>query len=960
MKEIIKLREEKGRFTCDIPLTMNQWQDILNDNGIVGQERMHALLSFYYMQNHQATCKQCAEKYGQNINTYNSAISSFGKAVIKKIGTFRIEDAGGNERFWPVAVKEGRYVKGDDGMFQWTLRPELVEALRKFIINDALAKYTADFAPEWKREEYKWKALKTFHDNWDMEAPDFAGMLSRAFARHGNLLDSSYAFPKGALVEMAQSKPKILRGMFCNLYDETLPFESRIADFISMADKEFFFGEGKKHFQSTNAVSVYLWSRYPGKYYIYKWGEYSKVAEKIGLDNVPKATGLPEEVTKGYDMYSMLQEAVAMNMELLAIYNHELDGNPDKYFKPDGLATLISDFGFWISRYYTTLISTHLPKVWVYAPGEGAKMWDECKFNGIISIGWEKVGDLSGIGSREEMDKAVDDAYPDEKVSMANSKLCLWEFCHVMDDGDIVYAKQGTGRIIGRGVIESGYTFDASRKHYPHIRKVKWTHIGEWNIKTVLGGQLPQKTLTDMSRNRQWQKSIDEVIMGGGNGRVVVSEPETSYGDIRYWWLVASPRYWSFADLKVGGTIEYTVKNDKGNRRRVPINFEQAKEGDIVIGYEANPVKKIVALAKVVKASDGETISYGKTEELENPVSWLDFKDLPELREMEFIRNKNGSFFKLTNNEYEVLLNLIRQENPEPENNPIRKPSDVEPYSREQFLDEVFMTSEEYENLTALLRLKKNVILQGAPGVGKTFSAKRIACSMMGEMDESRIEMVQFHQNFSYEDFIMGFRPTGNGGFELRDGVFYSFCKRAELNPHEDYFFIIDEINRGNLSKIFGELLMLIEKDYRGRQIRLAYRNELFSVPENLYIIGMMNTADRSLAMIDYVLRRRFSFYPMRPGFDTDGFKKEMAGHSDPRVEKIVNAVMQLNDRIANDDSLGNGFCIGHSYFCGQPEDVPWIEQVVNYDICPMLDEYWFDSREKCQEEKKKLRELLK
>lgn len=451
-----------------------------------------------------------------------------------------------------------------------------------------------------------------------------------------------------------------------------------------------------------------------------------------------------------------------------------------------------------------------------------------------------------------------------------------------------------------------------------------------------------------------WNRLPDKVKKGNNaNGD---SEAE----DLRYWWLVASPKYWSFSDLTVGKSVDYTVKNDKGNKRRVPINFEQAKEGDAVIGYEANPIKKIVALARVAKASDGETIRFEKTEELVTPISWFDFKDIPELAEMEFIRNPNGSFFKLTPDEYEVLINIIRQENPEPEDNPLIAQTKFEPYLPKDFLSEVFMTAEDLDNLMSLLAQKKNVILQGAPGVGKTFSAKRLAYVMMGEKDDSRIEMVQFHQNYSYEDFIMGFKPSENGGgFELRTGAFYDFCKRASENPQRPYFFIIDEINRGNLSKIFGELLMLIEKGYRNTPLRLAYRKEQFFVPDNLYIIGMMNTADRSLAMIDYALRRRFSFYPMKPGIDTKGFMDEIQKHDDPRVAKVVDAVKKLNERITADDSLGEGFCIGHSYFCGDNQSDDWIENVVKFEICPMLDEYWFDNKEKCDDEKKRLTDLL-
>ncbi|OKY95258.1 MAG: hypothetical protein BHV67_13365 [Bacteroidales bacterium 43_36] len=432
----------------------------------------------------------------------------------------------------------------------------------------------------------------------------------------------------------------------------------------------------------------------------------------------------------------------------------------------------------------------------------------------------------------------------------------------------------------------------------------------------------------------------------------------TDGSKVNYWWLVASPKYWTFSDIKVGEQVVYTVKNDKGNKRRIPANFEQAKTGDIVIGYEANPVKCIVALAKVSKASDGETISFVKTETLSTPVSWFDFKNSPEIADMEFIRNPNGSFFHLTEDEYNFLVDLIRQENPE-DDNPLLPVDAPELYDDKKFLSEVFMSEYDLSSLKKLLRHKKNIILQGAPGVGKTFSAKRLAYVMMGVTDDSRVKMVQFHQNYSYEDFIMGYKPTASG-FELREGVFYEFCRKAANDPDRDYYFIIDEINRGNLSKIFGELLMLIENGYRGTTVQLAYRKEEFAVPENLYLIGMMNTADRSLAMIDYALRRRFSFFTMHPGLDTAGFKAEISRYDDKRVEKVVEVIRQLNSAIANDDSLGDGFRIGHSYFCNHDTSTDWIENVVRYDICPMLEEYWFDNNDKRQAAVNRLLDALK
>ena len=257
---------------------------------------------------------------------------------------------------------------------------------------------------------------------------------------------------------------------------------------------------------------------------------------------------------------------------------------------------------------------------------------------------------------------------------------------------------------------------------------------------------------------------------------------------------------------------------------------------------------------------------------------------------------------------------------------------------------------------------KKNVILQGAPGVGKTFAAKRLAYSIMGEKDKDRIMMIQFHQSYSYEDFIMGFRPSATG-FELKKGDFYNFCKKAEEDSDNDYFFIIDEINRGNLSKIFGELFMLIETDKRGIELQLLYSDEKFSVPENVYIIGMMNTADRSLAMLDFALRRRFAFFDLKPGFATKGFHEYRMRLENDKFDRLIASMERLNKAIADDESLGEGFCIGHSYFCNLTNEAvndQVLSAIVEFEIIPLLKEYWFDEQTKVRDWSNNLRSAIK
>lgn len=272
-------------------------------------------------------------------------------------------------------------------------------------------------------------------------------------------------------------------------------------------------------------------------------------------------------------------------------------------------------------------------------------------------------------------------------------------------------------------------------------------------------------------------------------------------------------------------------------------------------------------------------------------------------------------------------------------------------YTEEQFLNEVYMDKKNYDTLVGLLEVKKNVILQGAPGVGKTFAAKRLAYSIIGEKNQDRVMLVQFHQSYSYEDFIEGFRPAQNGGFEIKKGSFYKFCKKAEEDIDNKYYFIIDEINRGNLSKIFGELFMLIENDKRGNSLQLLYSDEKFCVPENVYIIGMMNTADRSLAMLDYALRRRFAFFDMRPGFNTQGFCTYRDSLNNNKFNRLLSEVERLNTSISEDDSLGDGFCIGHSYFCQlKSVDDAVLANIVTYELIPLIKEYWFDEPQKVRE----------
>ncbi len=778
-------------------------------------------------------------------------------------------------------------------------------------LKEVLIEYKKVFtSQQWPNEKYKWEAVRWFQDNWDINAADFAEMLNTSLGRTMNLLTSVNYFPKGMIVKFAGIVPEEVKAMFIELFDETIDVINRIENFkLKSTDLLEKYGNGDaQHYQYENAITTYLWLRYPDKYYIFKLSEIKVVNDVLEADYKFKKGAYSANLRNFLQLYDEISNALREDAELTSLLNEQLT---DTCYPDTELKTLTIDVGFYISRFYSRHGETS-DDVWYGEDFELVLSEDEW-----LSLIQDKS--VFKQSSFEILKRMMDYG---GMASCKQLSVRYGETPNFYNSGSVELAK----RVAKAKNFERIANTEANEKWWPILYTGRYSNQAEdgnfiWRLRDNLASALSKSDLSEVNLYASDDSDITH----------------------KCWWLNANPKIWSFSDLSVGEVQSYTLYNEAGNKRRIFQNFLDAKVGDILIGYESNPVKQIVALGRITAEQDGKSIMFEKTEGLANPIDYSTLKECPELEKMEFFQNSNGSLFKLTAGEYDFIMDIIR------DGNPLQGKNSLTPYSKADFLDDIYMSEERYEMLVSVLRNKKNIILQGAPGVGKTYTAKKLAYSLMGEMDDNRIEFVQFHQNYSYEDFVMGYKPSENG-FELRNGIFYRFCQKAANQSDKEFFFIIDEINRGNMSKIFGELLMLIEKDYRGKKITLAYNGLPFSVPENLYIIGMMNTADRSLAMIDYALRRRFSFFEIEPGFDSEGFSKYQQELNSETLNELIARIKELNADIARDKTLGKGFCIGHSYFCGH--DVctdEWLRSVVDYDILPMLSEYWFDDIQKLQ-----------
>lgn len=831
--------------------------------------------------------------------------------------------------------------------------------------------YKAYFPGHWKDERYKWEAISHFQRYWNLEAENFGEMFKQATEKTGNLLASGYAYPRTMILNFAKADDEAVRQMFCDLFYEGSDLAERVEAFQATAEVmrvKHDDGTWRNHYQNTNAISTYLWLRYPDKYYIYKYEMVRDMAWELEAEIKPKRNGSADTMLGGFRLYDEVCAAIQKDTELMELFHSALTDTPAKAsaspmetpavmtpcYQDPKHKTATMDIAFYLSRFF--LPSKKMPQEegWLpkdYSPELTVEDWlellqDRSVFTpGSLQI-MKRMADYGGQATCKQL------------------SLKYGENSNFYNSGSSALARRVAKKTECPLMVANGEKDTLENWRWWPILYLGKAADGEtegsflWKLRPELREALEKTDLSDVLLYVDNTPAIWKISHGTETTGIAEEDKRrfesrkvaVVHGETKAKAVSRTTQGQAFVDAIHKGDYFYLCY---GSSIRLLGQFtgDKAVPNPELGGGWYEREYRLIAQAKHSEAYSG-TQKWWTPNDHSTCIK-VDKPDEPlfeELILLPYFHMTLGELFgrEAAGHGYWWLAA-----------DPLLPPGMKLPkYSEKDFLDTVYMTRERYHVLKALLWNKKNIILQGAPGVGKTFTAKKLAYAMMGEQDESRVEMVQFHQNYSYEDFIMGYRPDGTG-FTLTEGIFYRFCQRAAKDPERSYFFLIDEINRGNLSKIFGELLMLMEKDYRGTSVTLAYSGMPFIVPKNLYLIGMMNTADRSLAMIDYALRRRFGFFTIEPGFTSEGFMQYQNRLGNETFDALIDQIKALNKDIANDPSLGRGFRIGHSYFCGrEPGEctADWMRAVVEFDLLPMLEEYWFDEPGKLQQWEKNLR----
>ncbi|MBQ6158675.1 MAG: AAA family ATPase [Thermoguttaceae bacterium] len=766
------------------------------------------------------------------------------------------------------------------------------------LLNDVICAYKQELATvRWHDEKYKWEAVKWFQDNWDIEAADFAEMLDRSLKKTSNLLGNAHSYPRAAIVEFAQKDPETVRNMFSSLYDEENDVFERIKVFRDQSKnllKKYGKEEDKHHYQDASAITVYLWLRYPDKYYIYKKSVTTNVADKLKSDCQVKgnATDRLRSFLRFYDEINLVLKS---DTELIQIFQSQLT---DTCYPDPQLKTLTQDLCYYINQNKTRV------RYWLYAPGENATMWNDFYKKGIMGIGWHELGNLNQYTSQTEITKFLK-KYHKTKATPTNSSLVVWEFVHDLKPGDVVIAKKGKQEFVGWGVVESDYEYDEKNgdDEFPNIRRVSWEKRGNWQLE----GSLPLKTLTEIT---------DPAFLSKVKSLLCITDPPKKTG----------------------------YQN--------PFSQQLIDSKNII--FHGAPGTGKTYLAKQIAAdviSDGRTMKFDElSAEQKKQVEFVQFH--PSYNYTDFVEglrpklNDDGSMgFELHDGIFKVFANRAKKnfEDSQKSDEVLRQEASAQK-AIDDFLSEIEPGVSTYETVS---RTKFTITEFDDEHIDITIPDNPKANKLRLNVSDLRAMLESGKEFGKVKDVTEFFNvsPNQNHSYYF---VIWEKIKSQTRGVHKaqvekvtkkNYIFIIDEINRGEISKIFGELFFTVDPGYRGKagevstQYSNMHPNEKFYIPENVYIIGTMNDIDRSVDTFDFAMRRRFRLIELKAAdrvkmLDLLGKKKEEA----------LNRMTALNKAIAETDELNENYQIGPAYFLKLNEigfDQLWTDY-----LKPLLREY--------------------
>lgn len=729
-------------------------------------------------------------------------------------------------------------------------------------LKSAIVDLKNNFSQHWNEEKYKWEAVKWFQDNWDIDAPNFSEMFAKATDKTYNLLNSGMFFPRAAITNWSKKDPELFRKMFKDLYDESKDLFFRIKNFTESAAR--FHSEikdGANHYQNTNAISVYLWLRYPDKYYIYRYSEARPVAHALKYPEVPKKSSEPTEMLKAFKMYDEMKDIIKADSELINLVKSSLT---DTCYSDPELITLTGDVGFYISKKMKSDEENEKVQYWILGAGEGAYLWNEFYKDGIAAIGWD-TGDLRSYKSKEEIREKLIQNDKSRRIPKHDHNA-LWDFCNNMKIGDIIYVKRGMSELIGRGIVKSDYRFEDKSDGYPHIRDVEWTHneVHEFDHKV-------RPTLKEKS---ELANELEALFNQNGTKEISMKTSSCALNQILYGPPGTGKTYntviRSVAIVEGKEVSEVAKENyeDVYNRFR---NYRNDEQIDFITFHQSYSYEEFV---EGIKPDEPEGDDAGISYSCQPGI----FKDICTRA------GTRGNFDEC----YKRFINDISEKDKYILKTPTNKDFAV---SVRQNGSLKFYTGKDQNKAGSLTKEK---LRNASAGIWPDY----------------------------YKGYYQGVIDELKSKYGLKQG-----------ESEKQYVLIIDEINRGNISKIFGELITLIEEDKRERlYAQLPYSKDQFTVPHNLSIVGTMNTADRSIAAIDIALRRRFKFVEMMPNSDLV---------KDVTIEGInLKQLMDdLNRRISV--LIDRDHQIGHAYFMhintlGELKDA-WFNKIL-----PLLNEYFY------------------